>query len=595
MSKAKSGVNTLLRSKAMNNTAIHPLGTKAKVLLSSVFGPYAVDDEYGSRKNNPMELYHNQVTRVQGSFSLRMFHRSFGLMMIQHNIDAPATLLDFPDLKRFTNEISKNEYDIVGISSIVPNIGKVTKMCKLIRKHLPKAKIVVGGHVANVDEINKRIDADHIVKGEGISWFRKYLGQDDKAPVKHPHMSSAYGTRIVGVDLNEKKGEVAAMLVPSVGCPLGCNFCCTSSHFGGKGKFFNFFDTGDELFQIMCEMERDLKTKSFFVMDENFLLHKKRALRLLDLMKENEKSWSLLVFSSAKVLKSYTLEQLVGLGLAWVWMGLEGEESSYTKLKGIDTFELINELQENGIRVLGSSIIGLENHTESIIENVIDYAVAHNSVFHQFMLYTPLPGTPLYKEHKALNTLVSEKELPLADIHGQYKFNYKHPNIKNGREEQLLLNAFNRDFKINGPSLFRIIKVLLNGWKKYKNHPEKRIREHVAREVKPLKTTYAGALWAMIKWFKNDKELSGKMNKVLEDIYEEFGWFTKKITPTIGKFVYIKIFLEERRLQKGWTYEPKVFYEKNEAALRLEKTLLSYIKPYKFKRIKKAEPVLDLN
>ena len=49
--------------------SVHPLGSKAKVLLTSVFGPYAVDDEY-SRAVNPMELYHNQVTREQGPFSL---------------------------------------------------------------------------------------------------------------------------------------------------------------------------------------------------------------------------------------------------------------------------------------------------------------------------------------------------------------------------------------------------------------------------------------------------------------------------------------------------------------------------------------------
>ena len=54
----------------------HPKGSRARVLLTSVFGPYAQDDEFGSRKINPMELYHNQVTREQGPFSLRMFHRS---------------------------------------------------------------------------------------------------------------------------------------------------------------------------------------------------------------------------------------------------------------------------------------------------------------------------------------------------------------------------------------------------------------------------------------------------------------------------------------------------------------------------------------
>ncbi|MEE8360584.1 MAG: hypothetical protein V3R71_00440, partial [Gemmatimonadales bacterium] len=96
-------------------TAVHPLGSQARVLLTSVFGPYAQDDEYGSRTVNPMELYHNQVTREQGVFSLRMFHRSWGLMLIQHNIDAPCTLLDFPTQDRFIEELKTKDYDVVGI------------------------------------------------------------------------------------------------------------------------------------------------------------------------------------------------------------------------------------------------------------------------------------------------------------------------------------------------------------------------------------------------------------------------------------------------------------------------------------------------
>jgi len=35
---------------------VHPLGSRARVLLSSVFGPFTRDDEYGSRAINPMEL-----------------------------------------------------------------------------------------------------------------------------------------------------------------------------------------------------------------------------------------------------------------------------------------------------------------------------------------------------------------------------------------------------------------------------------------------------------------------------------------------------------------------------------------------------------
>ena len=147
----------------------HPKGNRARVLLSSVFGPYARDDKYGSRTINPMELYHNQVTRVQEGFSLRMFHRSFGLLMLQSNIDAPCTLLDFASLDRFVQELTDHSYDIIGISAIFPNIEKVKVMCQVIREFQPHANIVVGGHITNYKDLRQEIDADYIVRGDGIA------------------------------------------------------------------------------------------------------------------------------------------------------------------------------------------------------------------------------------------------------------------------------------------------------------------------------------------------------------------------------------------------------------------------------------------
>src|SRR5579884_2098220 len=163
----------------MDLTKTHPKGSRARVLLSSVFGPYAQDDEFGSRAINPMELYHNQVTRAQGSFSLRMFHRSWGIMLIQANISAPCTVLDFPTRDDFAREITSHRYDIIGISSIIVNVVKVREMCRIIRKLSPHSKIVIGGHVTAIPGIEKLVDADHLVRGEGVAWMRRYLGEDE--------------------------------------------------------------------------------------------------------------------------------------------------------------------------------------------------------------------------------------------------------------------------------------------------------------------------------------------------------------------------------------------------------------------------------
>ena len=544
---------------------VHPLGSDARVLLVSVFGPYAQDDAYGSREINPMELYHNQVTRVQAAFSMRTFQRSWGLMLMQVNLKSPCTLLDFPSLDRFIEELKTTQYDVIGISSIMTNLQKVRKMCRLISKHQPDAKIVVGGHIANISTLIKWTGADYVAQGDGIRWMRKYLGEDENQPIKHPQILGNIGTRIMGVNLRNHAGDHCATLIPSVGCPIGCNFCSTSAMFGGKGKFVKFYQSGEQLFEIMSALEVNLKVSSFFVMDENFLLDKKRTLKLLELMKEHNKSWSLYVFSSANILRKYTVEQLVALGISWVWLGLEGKGSKYPKLAGTDSNEMVKNLQSHGIHVLGSSIIGLEEHTPENINEAIDNAVGHGSDFHQFMLYTPIPGTPLYAEHEANSTLRSFIDVPVADTHGQLLFNYQHPHIKNGEEGKYLLRAFERDFEVNGPSVVRIARTTLEGWKRYKNHPDPRIRARFALEASNLPVRYAGVLWAARHRYRDDAHRKDLIGGILEDLHAEFGWKSRLAAPISGRYLYRMLRREERRLESGWTYEPPTYYETNQA------------------------------
>jgi len=538
----------------------HPKGTRARILLSSVFGPYAQDDEFGSRSINPMELYHNQVTRAQGSFSLRMFHRSWGIMMIQENISAPCSVLDFPTREAFARELTSNQYDIVGISAIIVNLGKVREMCRMVRELSPTSVIVVGGHVAAIPGLEHLIDADHVVRGEGISWMRRYLGEDEHAPIRHPAIVSGLQTRIMGMRLPERKGGTAATIIPSVGCPMGCNFCTTSAFFGGKGNFVSFYESGDELFDVMCRIEAELKVHSFFVMDENFLLHRARAMRLLDRMKQEGKSWELSVFASANAIRKYTMRELAELGVSWIWMGLESPQSSYSKLHGTDIGRLTRELREHGIRVQGSTIIGLEHHTPDNIAEEIECAVNYETDFHQFMLYTPVPGTPLYQQIAAEGRLLTDVDY--ADVHGQYKFNFRHGAISRDDSKRFLDWAFRRDFERNGPSLYRMCETILQGWRRYKDYPDPRVRERFGRQVKKLAGAYNAALWVMEKEFRKvNRSVSEKIHQLRGEVQREF--FVARFTAAwLGPILWWTTRREERRLASGQTYEPPTFLER---------------------------------
>lgn len=539
----------------------HPKGTQARVLLTSVFGPYAQDDEFGSRTINPMELYHNQVTREQGAFSFRMFHRSWGIMMIQANISAPCTVLDFASREAFEQEVGEGAYDIIGISSIIPNLGKGREMCRIARRRSPTSVIVIGGHVAAFRGIENFVDADEFVRGDGISWMRRYLGEDETAPIRHPAIVSGFGARTMGVRLPQSKGSTAATIIPSVGCPMGCNFCTTSAFFGGKGKFLNFYETGEELFRVMCDAEATIKAHSFFIMDENFLLYRRRVLELLDLMKAEHKSWALYVFSSANAVRKYSMEELVALGVSWIWLGLESPQATYDKLHGTDTLTLVRQPHSHGIKVLGSTIVGLEHHTPGNIQAELEHAVKHGTDFHQFMLYTPAPGTPLYAEMAEQVRMLDH--INVADMHGQDKFNFVHAAITREDSKRWLDWAFRRDFDRNGPSLYRICRTMLEGWKRYGDDSDPRIRARFAMEARLLRGIWSALLWAMEHRLRpTHPELSHELRGLRTEIGREFGWLPRLATAFAGPFLLWRTAREEHRLRRGMTYEPEPFVDR---------------------------------
>jgi hypothetical protein len=284
-------------------------------------------------------------------------------------------------------------------------------------------------------------------------------------------------------------------------------------------------------------------------------------------MRAGGKAWSLFVFSSANTVRLYSLDDLVALGVSWVWLGLEGKDSGYAKLRRTDTRELVRDLQSRGIRVLGSTIIGLPEHSPETIDAAIDYALEHGTEFHQFMLYTPLPGTPLHAAHAAEGTLLGPDECPEADVHGQSRFNFRHPRIPAGDETRLLLRAFERDFAEHGPSVLRIAKTALQGFRAHRSHADPRVRERFAREARGLATTYAGAVWAAERRLADRPPLARKLKHLREELVREFGLLARVSAPVVGAAVRLAMWVEERRLRRGQTWEPPTFYEGNAAAL----------------------------
>lgn len=223
-------------------------------------------------------------------------------------------------------------------------------------------------------------------------------------------------------------------------------------------------------------------------------------MELLDYMRAAGKAWALYVFSSANAIRKYDVRELVELGVEWIWLGLESSDTNYAKLKGTDTLTLVRELQAHGICVHGSTIIGLEHHTPENVGTDIDRAVAHEAVFHQFMLYTPMPGTALHAQIAAEGGLLTDVDL--ADTHGQFKFNFRHAAISRDQSKVLLDRAFRLDFERNGPSLFRLMQTIMQRWRSYRADGDPRVRARVEVAATQLRGGYGAALWAMERYLR---------------------------------------------------------------------------------------------
>ncbi|MBF0297353.1 MAG: radical SAM protein [Oligoflexia bacterium] len=477
------------------------------LLLTSVFAPYGIDDDYG-RKENKMELFHNQVTREQGIFSYRFHHPSQNLYFLAENIKEPSTILDFPSLRRFKKELKKN-YEYVGITFIVPNFKKAQLMAKLVREISPESKIILGGHGTNIKEIEKLIEHDYICKGEGVDFLRKILGEDKDGtslattPIKHPLIHSAFNRKVMGVPLPRDSG----ILITGVGCANRCRFCATAHFFG---QYIPYLKTGKEIFDVCCNFQKELGVTDFGVLDENFLKMPNRALELLNEMEKHQRFFTFAVFSSAETLLALpNLDILNRLGITFIWIGVESKKEIYTKNKGVDFKKLISDLKNRGISVLASAILFLEEHDKVTIHDDIDFVIGLRPDYLQFMQLGPMPGTTLYDDYEQKGKLCDNVEY--EEKHGQDKIWFTHPNFSREDSKIFLKNAFKLDYETNGASFLRAIETTINGYNYSINHTHPNIKGRALEKKKFLK---------MIRWFMLSSLIFAENKKTKEQVLE---------------------------------------------------------------------------
>lgn len=482
--------------------------------MTSVCRP--LGEKYGDSPSVGYELLFGQVTRAQGLFSPRATHIHFSLEYIAQNLEVPTTILQYPNKKELISELKKN-YDIVGISFVLATFHRTKEIVALIRKHSPTSKIVLGGYgTVLADDVLKPY-ADYICREEGVAFMRRLL-QESEIPIPYSHPLVVSRLRIFGREVSQ-----TGMIFAGLGCPNGCDFCSTS-HFFGR-KHIKLLPTGEDIFHVVKRYHQMKPDMPLVILDEDFLLNKKRAMAFRNCVLNNENPLSIFAFASVRAISQYSLEEIVEMGIDGLWIGYEGRRSGFGKQSGKPVEELIAGLREYGVSVLASMIVGFPYQTAQIIEEELAGLLSLKPTLAQFLIYGPIQGTPFF-DRVMKGGLMHEKFAENPDEYYRkccgFTAMVKHTALTPQEIEALQKKCFQKDYHELGPSIYRSLEVYLSGYLKLINSKIPILRKKAALFANEIRRAYPLFLAGKILG------PNAKVRRLIQDL-------EKKIHATFGK------------------------------------------------------------
>ncbi len=409
----------------------------------------------------------HQLMYAQGAFRPRATTTQWGIDFIAANLKTPVTTLHYPSMSQFIKEIKKG-YDYVGIAFISATLHKMVKMIQAVRKHAPATQIILGGYgTALAGQIDQY--ADHVCRGEGVAFMRELLGERVDAPIVQPDISQ--DQTLFSIPLPGTTGYIFAGL----GCPNGCDFCATSHYF--KRKHIAFLPDGKSIVAAIERMrEKHPGMYKFWINDEDFLLNQRRGRGFLEAIRKTDlPPLSISVFSSVKALSQYEPQELVEMGIDWVWVGYEGHRAGYSKQQGKPYEELFPELKRHGISVMASMIIGFDYQTPQIIQEEFEQLMSLRPSMNQFLIYGPAPGTPLMERLEEEGRLDPEVSADNSK-HDGFTLGFKHPHIGRAQMSDIQRELAHYEFSRLGPAVFRIVEDYIEGYEFLKDHQSPRVQ-----------------------------------------------------------------------------------------------------------------------
>ncbi len=342
--------------------------------------------------------------------------------------DIIDTVIDEIDLEKIRN----NEYDLVSFTVFIGEFQKKAReLAGKIKEINPSLPVVFGGVMASIfpGEFLVEYPADYVIRYEGENTlFELVLSFEGKMDISDIRgLSYKRGREIVhnpprhleknldsfpvpmwelfGPGCNNRQLPYYFSIMTSKGCPFRCSFCYNrqvEEDIQADSPTWRF-RSAEHVIAEITSLNALTGTRVFTFGDDNFLVNRQRAMKILDYFRKNQ----FYIEQCIGHMNNFNSPELIAAMGGVVQTGIYALESASPRLLGllnknikIDQVPHVNKrLFEKGITTIHTFIVGLPTETDTDLAMNVSLMKELKSVNPfvrgQPYLYLPLPNTPL--------------------------------------------------------------------------------------------------------------------------------------------------------------------------------------------------------
>ncbi len=357
-------------------------------------------------------------------------------------------------------------YDFIIITSSIVCHETEIEAIKLLKK-FNKTIFAIGPFVTSNPE--KYIDAGaKVIRGEPEMFFHKFnlsKKEIDNLPnsIENLKVIDINDLADPGWEIIFKKytpkhkflgNEPAVNINASRGCPYSCfNYCVYPLQQGRKLRLKD----PEKILNEIRNLKKKFGVINYIFRDPVFSIDRKHTIKLLNKIIEANLEIKICIETHLKNIDDELANYLKEAGVKLIYVGIESavegvrKDSKRHSEANDKQIEKINYLEKIGIKVKAMYILGLPTDSKESFSKTLDYAQKVNSSYAQFSVFTPYPGTPIYKDYKDKITTKKFEDFT------QWQLVFDHPNFSKKDIDNIMSSAY-RKYYLNPKWLIKYFK-----------------------------------------------------------------------------------------------------------------------------------------